>query len=336
MKRKWYMSAAIAPLLCYASDGGAAGDAGGAGAAALAGDPGSGGGADPNAGGGEDPNAGSGNGAPAAPEWAAGIDGLNPKHAASIEAKGWVKDGKPDIAKLITGYGEMESLQGKMLPSFDPEKPAEWSGWKKFGHPDSPDGYQPNFDAAGGAEINKDLFNGVAASMHKAGAPPHMVQAAVDGFIDHVKAETDRKTAEITQRKNDLDAHLNAAFGENRKAEEARLQSVVKQLLPEAGEEGSDDAATLNRVNELLGDKGLFDLFGKVAAMAEEGSFLTGEGGAQNFSTSADVASAIKAKQADADFMAKYEDKTAAGHNEAVAEMTALYEQRTKLKNAGK
>lgn len=205
------------------------------------------------------------------------IDGLSGEDVAMLQGKGWVKDGKPDLAGIVSGYRNAEKAIGGdkiVLPGKD-AKPEEWNKvWEKLGRPANADAYEVK--KPDGATWYSDGLAGVLRkAAFDAGLPARQFGAVHDAFVGAVQAAMiERRTAAEGQLKA-LETEMGPAF----KANVQMARSAAAKAMEAAGISGTDFDALGDAIGHDKVIK-LFHHFGQAMAedRAVEGHKPTAEG----------------------------------------------------------
>jgi hypothetical protein len=163
------------------------------------------------------------------------------EHVAAGDKKAFERELKrleriDDVRKLYGSYRELDNkLNGGGLvkvPGKDasPEEIAAYN--KAIGVPEKPEGYLEGLTLENGAvigEADKPLVEGFAGAMHKAGATPQAMKAALDWYYAHqAKIEADRADAD-DEAKQAIIATFREELGPAFRREMAALKSMFNE-----------------------------------------------------------------------------------------------------------
>ena len=154
----------------------------------------------------------------------------------------------------------------------------QWEGWADLGRPETPEGYSELVkrpDLPEGVTYDEELEAKFFAAMHETGAPPHMVQKALDTFVAREMAAFEAAQAQSLADKQEFEKQMRGEFG-------SPDQQPYKEALDYARRGykalGLDDAA-LEQLGANLGSFGLVKGMAKLGRMMGENGSLIGEGG---------------------------------------------------------
>lgn len=322
------------PQPAYAPEGGdggggagaPGGEGAGAGAGAGGGDGGNGAGAPggEGAGGGAPGGGGAGNGA-----GGANVDTLF--DGFSDEMKNWaINKGFTKPADFATAAMSAEKmLGGKTLPAPDPSNPeklAEWEGWKALGVPEAADGYKVERpQLAEGIEWDEAAEGMFRELAHKHHFTPGQFQAAVELYANLVSQQSGQALAQAAAKWEDVKGELVREWGpaEFQKRVDVAREAIRHYARDERGKPLVDEAV-VQRINMALGDAGTIRFFADIGMQLAEQRIIGGSTGIQFGMTPQQAVAKAEEKRRDAEFMKAYNDKSHPGHKGAVAEMLRL------------
>jgi hypothetical protein len=314
--------------------GGAAGGGGATGGAGAGNDnPSGGGGANPGnqggtAGGG---NGGGAGGGPNNQPTTITIDfaKLPAEHQALFKTKGW-EPGKEGVGEVIASsyFHANKAISGAqdviVIPGENAPVEQVNAFRAKLGVPANVEGYTPAFKQLEGVEgINPDFVNWAKSTFHRDGVPVKAAESIVKSWQEFAAAAA-QKEAEASVRANEAGVQkVKAAFGAEWDKVSAAGLNVVKSIGLSAE---ANDFFTKNK-----GVAAVAELMAKIGQrIGTEGRFVTNEGGGAptdpSQMTPAQADEAIKALQANAEFMKAYNTKGHPEHDAAVQKMLKLNE----------
>ena len=248
-----------------------------------------------------------------------------------IRGEAMFKDIK-DLAGLAKGYHGAQKLIGVpkdqllRLPADD--KPESWAPiYDKLGRPEKPEGYVLN--GPDGKPIDPKQAESLYKAAHEAGVSQKQIEKLYGWLQETSGAAQTAQQAEAQRAAEAAVTELKTELGGAFDQRVERAKGAVKQLDADL-KLGGKLAETLEKAG-LANNPAVFKVFDHIAAQLAEDGKLAGKGGQQDNSlkSPAEARQHIAAKQQDKNFMARYLNKSAPGHAEAVAEMADLYKQST-------
>lgn len=233
-----------------------------------------------------------------------------------VAAKGWTKP-----ADIMMGYRNLEKMVGgKSLAApnlAEPERLGEWEGWKALGVPDAPEGYEiKRPELAAGLEWDEAFEKQAREWGVMAKVPPHAMQGFVDLFAARMNGMIGQVHAQTADARTRTEAELKSEWGKDYD----QNVELARQAARHYGKIGDED---LDRLDGILGSKGLMQLFADVGRMNAEASLVGG--GKVNFTTPVAAAqSEIERLKTDDAFMKSYMNAADPNHKQAVSRMNAL------------
>lgn len=220
-------------------------------------------------------------------------------------------------------------LGGKAIPMPDasnPEKLAEWEGWKALGVPDAPEGYKVERpQLAEGIEWDENAEKSFREFAHKKHFTPDQFQAGIEFYASLMNGQGAAAIAQTEAQFESVKAELKKEWGEPEflKRVDAGRAAIRHYATDENGKPLADDKM-IQRLNLVLGDKGTMKFFSDVGLQLAEKGLMGGQK-VSSFGVTIEQAKAQKAaKFQDKGFTDAYNDKTHPGHQGAVDEMLRL------------
>lgn len=235
------------------------------------------------------------------------------------------------LAKTYHSAAKMVGLdkgQVLRLPSGPDDKEGHAALRTALGVPESVDKYViPKLgDGKEYSDGDKAFQSMVLPILHKAGVPQSAIDSIVPEWNQHLgKMRADSEaanTAELKRQSEAFKTELGAGY-------EPTLQLGVDTLAYYAKQAGVGPEVIKELDRDGLGARpGLAKILAHMGKQLQEDGLLGKGGGAgEGGLVPAEAKQKIAAKEGDATFMKKYRNKGEAGHAEAVAEMSALYQQ---------
>lgn len=181
-----------------------------------------------------------------------------------------------DLAKTALQF--RQKLSNAIVPpgkDATDEEIAEFN--KKLGVPDSPEEYKVEYSTDDLPEfVDSERFEegieGFKKKMHESGAPPQVVQAAIDWYVSDVKEQTEALTKQYEQAYEEAESNLKTEWGADYDANLEHAKRAIKQF-------GGDELGDLLK-QATVGGKPLGSHPDVVKAFAQIGRRI-GEGGLQ-------------------------------------------------------
>lgn len=175
-----------------------------------------------------------------------------------------------DIPSLAKSYVETKKLVGAKSAVPGPEaKPEEIAAFHKaIGVPDTPEGYTPKIPEVPGLAFDTETAKPFLVAMHKVGAPPAVVQAALDAYGQFERAKWDEDRAS----EKAVGLQLRQEWGVNYEATLGKIKEAVRWA---GGDELVEQMyASRDGVNPIV-----LKAWGKVASDLFEAGVIQGDAG---------------------------------------------------------
>lgn len=165
--------------------------------------------------------------------------------------------------------------------------------------------------------IDKEFEGWARENFHKAGITSKQASVLGKAWSDFAVAQNAKQGVADQQRYADEDKALKTEWG-------AKYDDNIKVASAAAKSFGVDPKA-IDALQKVAGYGAAMKMFASIAEKIGEAQFISGEGaGTGGTMTPAEATAAIKAHQADKDWMASFLDKRHAKHADAIARMAFL------------
>ena len=246
----------------------------------------------------------------AAPTW---LEGADPTLVGYVQNKGW-----SEPKQVLDSYVNLEKLLGAdragntvVMPKVDALPQELDAFYNRLGRPSDPAGYKIPVPEG----VPPDFANAAAAKMHELGLTQKAGETLGSWWNEQAKAAQAAQQTELAAKVQADDAALKkdwgAAFDQNR----VIAQNAARAL--------GVDAATIEKMQEVMGLKATMEHFHKIGSKMGEPEFVSGET-RENFGaalTPGQAQAKINELKGDKNFVARYVNHDAA----AVAEMARLH-----------
>jgi len=193
----------------------------------------------------------------------------------------------------------------------------------KLGRPETPDSY--DLKVPEGVQIDENFMKIGKEIFHDLGANPALAQKALDKWEGFVATQKAAEVAKEQQINTEELTALEKKWGDSATLEANRAagQRAVKAL--------GLDTAVIDKIESKVGSAAIIELLAAIGKKSGEGNGNVGSGNGggdpndPNNMTKEQAKSRITELEGDTAFMAKYRDKNAAGHAEALSLMERLY-----------
>lgn len=259
------------------------------------------------------------------------VTALTPKPFADtlpedIRADAAFKDIK-DLAGLAKSYHSAQKMIGvpkdQLLRLPTDDKPESWAPiYDRLGRPAKADDYKMPTPPEG-VKVDPEFQKELRAVAHAEGLTQKQLEKLVTWHDGSVSKALAKLTADQAGQSEKAAADLKAEWGD---ATDQRL-SLAKQTLQHYSKElklGDQLAIDLEKTN-LGNHPGIAKLFAHLGAQMQEDGILGKASGSETLLAPTEARQHIAAKQTDAQFMKRYNNKSDPGHKAAVEEMAALY-----------
>lgn len=238
-----------------------------------------------------------------------------------MEAKAYANPGVLAVAyhnlnKLQNGAGDVIAVPGE---GATPEQVKAFN--TKLGVPEAPEGYQ--FKAPEGGQLDPAMVKFGQTFLHSLGVPASKADAAMTAWNAYVAEQTTTAAAQAEADNNAALAALETSWAAKGGLEANRAAGL--RVL-----ESINNPELIAKVESQIGAAPLVELLALIGSKSKEAGFQdnpnpTGDPNNPDNMTKAQAQTRIAALQADAAFMAKYNDKNNPEHGNAVKQMEALY-----------
>lgn len=226
-----------------------------------------------------------------------------------------------DIAGLAKSYVHAQHMIGSdkvVVPSKDAPQEEKDAFFNKLGRPDTHEGYELPTENMPDIKLDDGLMNQFFQEAHRIGLNKQQAAALVRWQAQAAQEGSEAGVIEMESHLAQAQEAMRKEFGNAYEQNLDMAQQAAKQF---GGEE----------LIELLNSTGLGNEPAVIKAFANIGKAISndeviGGGGRQSFVLSpAEAKKAISEKKRDPNFMKAYEDRSAQGHADAVAEMGDLF-----------
>lgn len=243
------------------------------------------------------------------------INSLSEEHKPTVTKKGF-----KSVDDVLKAYENLESKLGKRFDDLTADEIKALN--VKLGAPESPDGYELSLPE--GFQDDGSL-NAFAHKAHELGLPKDKAEALYGWYmetqIDGLKMAQANAQNDAVEKVESLKKEFGAAFDE-------RI-SLAKHALKEFG--GDEVLDIINKYG-LGNEPALVKMFAEIGKLTSEDK-IVGEKSSASFGvTPAEADAKIASLYKDKEFMARWSNPTAQGHDEAVKQLETLYKLRRGVK----
>lgn len=233
------------------------------------------------------------------------LDGMPDDLRAHLGAKGW--DKAPDaqtalieVAKSQRAAEQRLGVPAERLLRLPDQMTGEW--WAKnagaLGIPGAPEGYEIERPALPEGLPWDESFEAEARkAFHAAGAPPHVVNAAVKFYAERTKAAFEADQAALHGAREKLMGELKSEWGSNLDANIAAAQRAFQHFAGSSGAQGAAAEGLAARLSQAMGgDAPMLRMFHAIGSAMGEDNLRGGGAGSGGgvLGTAADIEAEIK------------------------------------------
>lgn len=226
-----------------------------------------------------------------------------------------------DIAGLAKSYVHAQHMIGAdkvVLPGTDASQEEKDAFFSKLGRPDTHDGYETPTENMPETQLDEGLLNGFYQEAHRIGLNKQQAAALVRWQAQAAHEGTEASIVEMESHLAQAQEAMRKEFGNAYEQNLDMAQQAAKQF-------GGEELIALLNSTGLGNEPAVIKAFANIGKAISNDEVIGG-GGRQSFILSpAEAKKAIADKKRDPNFMKAYEDRSAQGHAEAVAEMGDLF-----------
>lgn len=228
-----------------------------------------------------------------------------------------------DVVSLAKGYVHAQRMLGGKLvmPGKDADEKAWSDFYEKLGKPRSPEDYglEKLSETGGYSELNSEDLKRFSQVAHKAHLNTKQVSLLLSWYVDLARQARSDMEASVDQEYQEAVRALRREYGNAFDAKIQLATSVVNQI-------GGEPLMRALKETGASSNPEVVKALVKIGGMLGEGRFFGGGSTTQALSPS-EAQDRIRAKRLDGEFHKAWVDPRHPGHERAVEEMKALYDQ---------